>query len=163
MKNNDIKLVLDINNVKEIWRKGIEDLVPISEGYVVIYKPNIEKTQCYGYYSWDSESVESARKAESDWENNPKYFKEYNLERFDAHYKIEENSGVEFKIKNDGDVKFGIITRYAPNRRLLTDSERKGFALVFEQMRAKFEKRLDTYIKKYGTDNLRAWTFDYYD
>ena len=44
-------------------------------------------------------------------------------------------------------------------KRRLTKDERDEVAGALEYVRANFQKRLETYLKKYGVSKLHTWTY----
>ena len=41
----------------------------------------------------------------------------------------------------------------------MSDNEIKQAIVILKEERAKFEKRLHTYLKRYGTSKLHTWTY----
>lgn len=44
-------------------------------------------------------------------------------------------------------------------KRLLTDEERKEILEAYQRVKTSFEKRLKTYLKRYGMSKIRTWTY----
>lgn len=142
-----------------------------------IEKPRIETRFCFGYgfcgISTDEEE-ERADNMANHARKNGDYFLEQNLEKFDKTIKnLEENGDFVYVAPmRDNTEKWVYFRAYRGE----WDFERE-FKNVREKMvklspadveqlkkaytieRANFEKRLNAYLKKYGTSKLKVWTY----
>lgn len=155
------------------------DAVALDCGILFIFdKPRIEKNFCFGYRlsSQDSEEYDEANELAHDSKcDGGKYFKAQNLAQFvrfaEKLEEVAENPSNYFVIPSySGNVNvcshFEDACRYRyyygklpENARLLTANDVENLKQVNESERQKFKKRLNTYLNKYGTSKLRAWSY----
>lgn len=154
-------------------------VVPLSEGRLVdINKPRIEKDFCFGWsscgqgatYDECNKSYGAARA------NLAEYFKEQNLQSFDNRYKdyIEADREGDFKQLNTNAhyisqsednplCHLNFNNREWPKldegSKPITAEDLHNFVEAVKFVREDFAKRIDTYLKKYGTKKLRTWTY----
>ena len=141
--------------------------------YIPFDKHDIEKNFCFGYgYSAScDEAQELADKAKKD----PEYFLSENLNKYDKEiadciddemllylYKdikrLQESPVWSYmfydnKLVAEQNLSYSVY-------RLATDEERNIIETSLKLERAKFEKRLQSYLKKYGLSKLHVWTYD---
>ena len=127
----------------------------------------------------DQISLKQCKRAETDIE----YFKSENLEKIDDWIKTLENDKYIFALQsnyNDGRLVSiipcdfvgtkdnpTIIYGYFQKRmiqgedyiRLMTEEERQTVLSAYKQIREDFEKRLNTYLKRYGLSKIDTWTY----
>jgi hypothetical protein len=159
-----------------------EYVVPLENGGILeINKPRIETRFCfgYGYCGMSTEEEEkNASDAARDAKEHSDYFLSENLDRSNidrdlkllkegrleayetprvAVMKKDPNSNIwyyffksEYDISHDDDAK-DIVH--------LTDKDKFELQRGLETVRNSFLKRLNTYLKKYGTSKLRTWTY----
>ena len=149
-------------------------VVELEDGDILsIDKPTIETRFCFGY-GYCGISTESDRKSASasaqNARTNADYFKEENLKGIDEWLNLlKDDSARLFKLVNyygvPEDFKLKEIRHYnlwdsVPNNaKMLTPNERQAIIKGYEEVRAKFEKRLNTYLKRYGTSKIHSWTY----
>lgn len=155
------------------------DAVVLESGMIFIFeKPSIEKSFCFGYRlsSVDTQEYDEANEMASSVHNDGgSYFKAYNLRSFER-FEDELNEVAEcpenyfVQASYSGEVKicsyFQDACRYRydygklpEGATLLTAADVKNLKKVNASEKAKFEKRLNTYLKKYGTSKLRSWSY----
>ena len=159
----------------EDWRKL--NLVSLSGVYSP--KQEMEKSFCFGYSNiYGPTSEEAAEACENFGE---KEFKERNLTKFDHKYErvlkhlenhetvmlrleyagcgMTKNYGAEtvyIETDEDGPLKNGdIISLSTEDSNRIRESYKKHV----QDLRQAFEKRLDTYLEKYGVSKIRKWTY----
>lgn len=100
-------------------------------------------------------------KVTADEESRRKYFLAKNLDQFDVEEaeKALDEFGV-YEYEQDGQ-KVIDIARYGtmPEARPATDAEKAAILGALAWCREKFEKRLDAYLKRWGTSKLRFGTY----
>lgn len=160
------------------WNKElIKDtsvLAILSNGKIVrIKKPYMERTFCFGYGFCgvsDREDYKIARNAERNCRTNPEYFKKENFKEIDR--KIEDLlkyiNGKIYKIITESCFhEFpGLVYVRTINSQedesiwsdgnQLSKEDAKEVLGAYQEARNIFEKRLDTYLKKYGLDKLKT-------
>lgn len=155
------------------------DAVVLESGMIFIFeKPSIEKDFCFGYRlsSVDTQEYDEANEMAYSVQNDGgAYFKAYNLRSFER-FEDELNEVAEcpenyfVQASYSGEVKvcshFQDACRYRydfgklpENTALLTAADVENLKKVNASEKAKFEKRLNTYLKKYGTSKLRSWSY----
>lgn len=157
----------------------VSDAVLLESGIIFIFeKPAIAKDFCFGYRlsSVDNDEHDAAEGMASFVRNDGgAYFKAYNLRDFDR-INDELNEAtvrhIDCFVQSRGCGKANIcdcfhdvlhyIGRWGKlpdNSVLLTAADIENLKKVNASEKLKFEKRLNTYLKKYGTSKLRSWTY----
>lgn len=173
---------LYLQEVKKIWSepkmidycmKKAQEVVELSNGHLlVIEKPRIKKDFCFsetvnGYY--DQEKSEKAYYMSLEVKKNPNYFLESNLREIKKQIDVLRNRETlyirpeynntniycwcgfyypfeESKIGNE-------ILLFAPG------ADRDKLIAAYERVLKDFEKRLQTYLKRYGLSKINSWTY----
>lgn len=142
-------------------------------------KQKIETSFCFGESGYDydeaQQQAEHARSSEA-------YFKRENLKEYDAIIAALEGNGTGYYsnaqpyIRKEsyiraGDLRLCNVVFYRPadfynmtesekaRIRLPYDSELETIREGYKEERAAMEKRLDSYLKRYGLSKVRAWTY----
>lgn len=153
--------------------RDAEELIRLSDGrYYVISKPRLKTNFCFGYntdYSGHEQS--DAIRNEENFLANRNRFKEENLRPVDDVLKALRDCElyecyVCSKYRTGGSIaSIQFVTGFLQRQQLnnsyspLPDTDRTAITQAWERVRAAFEKRLDAYLKKYGTSKLRTWTY----
>ena len=158
----------------------IVDVIKIDdEHYITFEKQEMEKSFCFGYSNIYGPTSEEANKACENF--GEKEFKERNLNKFDHKYErvlkhLEKHETVMLRLEYAG---CGMMKNYgaeivyietdedAPLKNgdiisLSTEDSnriRESYKKHVQDLRQAFEKRLDTYLKKYGMSKIRKWTY----
>ena len=155
----------------EKWAKDLlKDVtaVRLSDGKLVVFgKPTIEKDFCFGYSDWGQgmtydEANELVRKYSTDGQ----YFVKDNLKREYGYVERLENASAEEPVYivpmyGREDVGLYKITtnKYALNAVEVPADDVEKLLKHAKALSDKFEKKLNNYIKRYGTDKLKVWTY----
>lgn len=172
--------------MQEFARKQVGYIIELSNGKIIcVDKPSIKKDFCFGYgmylRSTDEEediAFSMAQKAKTD----PSYFLEQNLQNFNL--RIEQlRSVVDWKKEvyifanycgqpADSSLVSYTITDIFEGPKLrpecwkryeglqkLGDEDIQRIINGLEEAKKAFEKRLNTYLKKYGLSKLNVWTY----
>ena len=144
----------------DYYRKQYLGAVKVGDGYIMISKPSIETKFCFADegpdYDYYKELMADDKKLES-------YFMAENLSGLDR--KIEElEKGypmIVSKVYNDGRKS---IWREgsnwpSPNDEPMSSELRMELVRAYKWSRSMFEKRLQSYLKRYGTSKLHTWTY----
>lgn len=153
------------------WEIGdAAELIQLSDGrYYAISKPRLKTNFCFGYNTdFSGHEQSDAIRNEENFLRNQNRFKEENLRSVDDVLKALRDCELYVcsKYRMGGaiaSIQFvtGLLQRqqlgasYSP----LPDIDRTAITEAWERVRAAFEKRLDAYLKKYGTSKLRTWTY----
>lgn len=158
----------------------IVDVIKIDdEHYITFEKQEMEKSFCFRYSNIYGPTSEEASKACENF--GEKEFKERNLNKFDHKYErvlkhLEKHETVMLRLEYAG---CGMMKNYgaeivyietdedAPLKNgdiisLSTEDSnriRESYKKHVQDLRQAFEKRLDTYLKKYGMSKIRKWTY----
>ena len=150
--------------------KKVSDIIELPEGGLYVFeKPKIETRFCFGEDG--GESVNEARNMAYNVALKEEYFMRANLQDIDE--KISDlkgnYTGRYSRIKFLEYDKSGLIYDYAVAQwwrcehikkpEPLTDEDTAALITLYEAERAKFEKRLKTYWKRYGASKLKTWTY----
>ena len=158
--------------------KQTQSLVKLSTGQLFATdKPSIETRFCFGYsdigqgpsYDECNDEMDDFRKHEAE------YFKHENLQCFDNFIEQLDGDGVkQLYVTNRYRDDYGanIVTTtwisdfdfecHGLRREMYTKvsaQDKEAIKAVYLADRADMEKRLDTYLKKYGTKKLHVWRY----
>ena len=152
---------------KAYYKKGCVGAIKLNDGYYLIDKPSIDNKFCFHD---EGPQYEFYKELMADKENRlAAYFKSENLAGFDN--KIERitkgdrynndkrvwwyASGTEHKVC----LQFYSDHWDDDKKTLCTDEEKSLILKGLKFGREMFEKRLDAYLKRYGTSKLHTWTY----
>ena len=144
----------------DYYRKQYLGAVKVDDGYIMISKPSIETKFCFADEGPDYE-----------------YYKELMADnkRLEAHFMADNLSGLDKKIKDlesgfpmvvssvyyDGRKSYCRVESNWPNPddKPMSAELRAELIRAYRWSRSMFEKRLQSYLKRYGTSKLHTWTY----
>ena len=159
-------------------------IVELENGDIVaLEKPSIEKNFCFGYSDsrYDTEDFDRANRMAEHARNSKEYFLEQNLKEINK--TIEQLEGNDtpdmssyytprpvFRIcipysGQPGESKLKAIHKYAWHDEAsqkypeLQGEDRKRVTEGYKTLKADFEKRLNTYLKRYGLSKVNTWSY----
>lgn len=170
------------NELKKVWGsdqkmvdyclKQADEVIEFYDAIVTLDKPSIQKNFCFGYGQYlrtDEEEENIANANVKTAMTDKQWFIESNLsqcdvlEGLDNPYltmvvvlgKAYENS----EIRN-----LWVVSSFEAQKdnrvlRVLTDDEVKMVKSAVERQKAKFTKRLNSYLKRYGLSKVNAWSY----
>ena len=167
--------------IREYWKsprmidyeeKQIGTVVALdNDDLYVIDKPTIETSFCFGYGMYlrsdeddEQRAFDMARHAGTD----PSYFINANLEPLNKWITdLQDDRWVWTKhIKYTGQTDPHLVGISAfhpwdvkPDDIVLTENEIEQLVKGYEEVKVAFTKRLNTYVKRYGTSKLKVWTY----
>lgn len=160
------------------WKKEAGVVVMLTNGgYFCVEKSKIKTHFCFGYNTdFSGHEFSDAEKRRADFVKSEKAFKNANLQGFDqlieniergknetgsmAPYLSRVSYYGEDRPLNVWQVEFEYRWKMAEKGIMVLDGEDKEIVLgALKKERANFEKRLDAYLKKYGTSKLQTWTY----
>lgn len=170
-----------LNERFEHWQKFFEKdvarVVQLENGDLyAIDKPRIETRFCYGYGTFESDDG-ARRMANRTATDGGEIFKAKNLARFDdnitslkddrmlKYIRVKyicspENTKIkELEYYYDYEFERAELDAKRDGRYELSDADRQTIIAAYETERKEFEKRLDAYLKRYGTSKLKTWTY----
>ena len=132
--------------------------------YMIFSKPHIETSFCFHDEGDDYEFYKDLKSAD---EKMTAYFRAENLNRYNTWIKkLEDGDDIYVKCYNNRlPFKVDLHTKmYAwetpmDDEKKITDSERERLIDAFKWCKSLLEKRLNTYLKKYGVSKLHTWTY----
>lgn len=158
-------------SLSDYGRKHYSNELKFGDYYVVFEKPAIETRFCFGFDEiGNSPSVKESCDCAHNARTNSDYLIEYNLKKLeDLKNEYENNEMV--VLCSHGKIGYlrckELIERGYYNadyvvHELDADDKKRLLNVINEEI-AKFEKRLNTYVKRYGTSCVRAWTYSVND
>lgn len=167
----------DENSRKYVkWLKNtyLDSLTELTTGEIVeIEKPEIKTTFCFGYgfcgRSSDEEQAEAgemvmtARKSE-------KFFISENLKQIDVKIKEAEDETRNGYLLGTGILDGFYTICFMPEykhsmyygdkpHKVISADDRAGYIVALKKCKERFEKRLQTYLKRYGLSKIESWSY----
>ncbi|SFU37151.1 hypothetical protein [Butyrivibrio sp. INlla21] len=152
--------------------KQIGLIVPLDHDDIyVIEKPSIETSFCFGYGMYLRSNDDDEKRAfemEHHARTDPSYFINANLEPLNRWIEdLQSNKwGWGKRIKYNGQTNPHLVSIEAfnsweerPDLTVLTENEIQNLVAGYEEVKAQFIKRLNTYLKRYGLSKLNTWTY----
>ena len=158
-------------------RKKFSGAIRLENGGILYFeKPSIDHEFCFHDEGADYEFYKDVTKTEQSLKD---YFLERNLRKFDEQIKDLQKLSKEcrdwyiqrasysgeteklnlwtHKLISDWDLRdhpswYGDVVK-------MSEADRKAILAATKRERDKFEKRLQTYLKRYGTSKIRTWTY----
>lgn len=177
LENSYIKEYGDDENSRKYvkWLKNtyLDSLTELTTGEIVeIEKPKIKTTFCFGYGSYGRSSDEESNKASAmvaTARTSEQYFISENLKQIDEQIKEAENeakTGYLFGTGLDGFYTVGFMFKHIYEQRygnkppkVISADDRAGYIVALKKCKERFEKRLQTYLKRYGLSKIRSWSY----
>lgn len=167
--------------IREYWKsprmidyeeKQIGTIVELdNDDLYVIEKPRIETSFCFGYGMYlrsDEDEERAAFSMEKKARTDSSYFIEENLKPLNRWIEdLQSNKwGWGKQTRYIGECNPHLVSIEAfhswenrPDLTVLTDDEIKRIVAGYEEVKAQFTKRLNTYLKRYGLSKLNTWTY----
>lgn len=182
MTNKEIKefvVMIAKNTINNQWAEWIahdmDSAIPTSAGCVVFDKRHLKKSFCFGYDP-STESFNRAQEMARIAANDPQYFISKNLEWYDNLLETLESGDNYYasSYNNYPDAPFVDIINarmeYVINDKDLkikhgqfSKEDTENLIKFVKKLREKQEKRCNTYLKKYGLNKIKTWTYDTWD
>nr|DAO98396.1 MAG TPA: hypothetical protein [Bacteriophage sp.]DAU98941.1 MAG TPA: hypothetical protein [Bacteriophage sp.] len=173
-------------SMQEYARKMVAYVVELPDGTIIDFdKPKIQKDFCFGagmYARATDEEMEETQSMVEHARTSENFFKRKNLEEINSqienlyqalegeyevytslHYYGQE---IGSRLKSYSICRISQNPEYAPgywsNCRDLKKCGKDEIEIIIsglEQVRKAFAKRIDTYLKKYGTSKVNAWSY----
>lgn len=164
-------------SMRKHFEQTISQVVELSNGYLIpIEKPRIEKNFCFGYSlsRYDSEDYDRANKMSLHAKTNEDYFLEENRKQItsmiDAFYKYNcfvrihyYNAPKDTKIRciefvSDYD-KWNMSEEQKSKLEPILEADKELLINAYIEEQKAFEKRLASYLKRYGLSKVRSWSY----
>lgn len=181
---NEKRKAWNSEDMIKYFRKKVSGLYRLSNGGILRFeKPNIETSFCFGYSDsrYDTEDYDRANNMVQHATTNEDYFLKENLKWHDSMierinkgedylciHRVSYNSQKEpLNVWEFSVLPWHVFYEYTEcrHRTYLTDlsevndEDREIILKALKEERAKFEKRLKTYLKKYGLSKLKVWSY----
>lgn len=163
------KVFKNSNSMRKYFISSVSDVFKSEDGFLIEFeKPRIETSFCFSYDEHIDGSYEDAAKMCNVQKD---YFVEYNLKSHKRRLENLMNSDKFYFVKNyeqTEKVVIWVTEEYKLNHPTLTyldcsDADKIKLIEMQEKEIEKFQKRLETYFKKYGTSKLKTWTYSCWD
>lgn len=150
-------------------RKQVGGYCVLANGMVVEFeKPKIQTRFCFGYDCCGGRNYEEAESVRKTAASNEEYFKEKNLKELKETLDNLENRpegcywARQYNESNLASLHYewrACRLEDIKEEQYLTKEDIEALKEVVRKEIAKFEKRLNTYLKKYGLTKLDTWTY----
>ena len=147
----------------DYYKKNSIGAIKLNDGYLLLGKESIETKFCFHDEGPDYEFYLKVTKTE---ESLKKYFLSENLGGLDREIKDLSDEDTVFYVSdlNDGRKSYYCHRNYWHFREReehveLTPEQRAELIKALQWSRGEFEKRLNTYLKRYGTSKIHTWTY----
>ena len=150
--------------------KSTSEVIETSKGYLIRFeKPSIKTRFCFGHGCngiSTSEDVKNACNMAQNARTNEQYFIEKNLEGINERIKEYEENNLYYS-----DLKTGILKSIVSenvlnhfrngihNEEQVSKQDKELILNTLKSEKTKFEKRLNTYLKRYGLSKIHSWTY----
>lgn len=185
-KQNELKSEYRSLLIKDVWganrkmvdhcMKQISRVVELDAGLIVIEKPRIKTKFCFGYHlsRFNDDDYDRATDAAKYARESVEYFKRENLrEEIRVLEALKDDDLKLYSRKHYCSSPLGSRCRALVSRETwedlkpyeqddfipITDEERESIIREHEIALADFEKRLDSYLKRYGLSKVDTWTY----
>lgn len=185
MNQKELRAMYEEILINEVWHddqqmvdycmKKAAYIVELTNGdIVVIEKPSIIKDFCFGYRDsrYDTEDMDRAYEMASHAETSVDYFLSENLAQIDeqiARLENKEMSSLEFYLNTNyysqpADSKLKSLNAYywhdeRKKGTVLTGEDRDRVIEGYKAVREIFDRRLHSYLKRYGLSKVNAWAY----
>lgn len=139
-------------------KKDVYAAVELPEGFFMIRKESIETRFCFS----DEGAAYEYYKTLDKGDNLEKHFLRKNTKLFIEQIEMLEKAEPCDPIRiecNKKNVHFSWLEYDTENTRFLTSEETKQIKAALEYALDLHKKRLETYLKKYGTSKIHTWTY----
>lgn len=163
----------------DYFRKKVSSLHRLSNGGILAFeKPSIETSFCFGYSdsAYDTKDYDNANRMAKHASESEDYFLEENLKDFDNKIHELEDESNDYYLYRESYYsekaplnvwRYRNLTRWAvkENESICKDltpcskEDREIILNGLKQEREKFEKRLKTYLKRYGLSKVKTWSY----
>ena len=147
-------------------------IVELHNGILTISKPRIEKDFCFGYSdsAVDTTDYDRANSMVDHALNSREYFMRENLRNLNSVLdSLQDTSCTSYtqpqynRTENDPLLRRLVVLEpwqtVNPNMEKITEADRAALVAGYEQVKADFTKRLNTYLKRYGLSKINAWSY----
>lgn len=149
----------------------LDSLIRLSNGKIVeIEKPKMQTDFCFGY-DWvdpNGEEEDAADKMAEYAKKSQEYFIKKNLEQVDKLVARADIPGYKGYLWSSGTEniysvsfmdEYRRMTAFAGKGEELTEKDKTTYIDALQACKARFEKRLQTYLKRYGMSKVRTWSY----
>lgn len=152
-----------------LQKSYLDSLIRLSNGKIVeIEKPKMQTNFCFGY-GWvdpNGEEEDAADKMAEYAKKSQEYFIKKNLEQVDKIIERANNAGYKGYLWSSGNLIYSVSfmdeyrRMYARDKgEELTEEDKTTYINALQACKARFEKRLQTYLKRYGMSKVRTWSY----
>ena len=145
--------------------KSTSEVIETSKGYLIRFeKPSIKTRFCFGHGYNGISTSEDAKRAFDNAEyarTNEQYFINENLEEINERIKELYYSDLKTGILKSI-VSENVLNHFRNgihNEEQVSEQDKELILNTLKFEKAKFEKRLNTYLKRYGLSKIHSWTY----
>lgn len=158
----------------EYEKKNLARVIRLSDGRLFgIEKPRIKKDFCFGYGCQSGFDNQKEAETAAEHAKSAEYFKQENLRDFNPFESdLARNCGTLYAAERYKDTPEIVYIRHISISQLyrMSEQEKSGYRELsgadiaairagYETEKTTFEKRLDAYLKRYGTSKLHSWAY----
>ena len=157
---------------KKYYSKNYSNEIKLGDYYVIFTKPSIETHFCFGFDEiGDPASINESNNMAVHVKTSPNYLIEYNLRDLRKHKEVYTKNEM-LVIASRNEKRGVLVTKRAVECGYydkddvvycLNESDKERLLAVVEEEIEKFTKRLNTYVKRYGTSCVKSWTYSVND
>lgn len=154
-----------------LQKSYIDSLIRLSNGKIVeIEKPKMQTNFCFGY-GWvdpNGEEKDAADEMAEYAKESQEYFIKKNLKQVDEIIERAKHPGYKGYLWSSGTKNIYSVSFMDEYRRMcafdgkgeeLTEEDKTTYINALQACKARFEKRLQTYLKRYGMSKIRTWSY----
>lgn len=180
---NEWRKVWEKEDMIEYHRKKVSSIHRLSNGGLIYFeKPSIETSFCFGYSdsAYNTDEYDNANRMAHHAATSEEYFLEQNLKGFDAVIKSLENTEEythicisresyssqkeplnlwSYKVLKYWQYNDAVDRNYYTDLQEINAEDRAIILNALKTERAKFEKRLRAYLKRYGLSKVKSWSY----
>lgn len=167
--------------LKDVWKdeKMIkyclnknELLIKTEKGYILgIEKQGIEKNFCFGYRlnSSDTDEYDAANRMANRAQSDSDYFIAENMKKFDEYVKAFSDKDNRFFFQNNYHSQKNNILKNVncvsyfypekPDMEFISENDRELILAAYKEYRERHAKKVQAYLKRYGTSKVRSWSY----
>lgn len=153
-----------------LQKSYLDSLIRLGNGKIVeIEKPKMQTNFCFGY-GWvdpNGEEEDAADKMAEYAKKSQEYFIKKNLEQVDKLIERANNAGYKGYLWSSGNLIYSVsfmdeyrrMTAFNGKSEEITEEDKTTYINALQACKARFEKRLQTYLKRYGMSKVRTWSY----
>ena len=168
---NEICKEWDNQHMRDYCIKEVSNELKLTSmnGFIVFIKQRINTSFCFGYYDYDASTVEPTVNAAKEMSSNVEEFIRKNLAKFDDELKLYTSNEKLYLCPRRYDCCSNIYNITTDDECYLNNQyeklveinkeDRQNLIEKTKEEKAKFVKRLNAYLKRFGLSKVHSWTY----